>query len=237
MNRKSILLLCTTCLLGCSKNITVSNEEENVSLTTPISQTDFSSDDAENVFNMAVRNHCRLDNQVCTVKKVILQGDDIYGTYTYSFEEQEYIVSGLLQNVQVSNNDSSIVTIGRKEFAKNMTEMTPQETDSQNGEETKIFDIPSEVGEGQSGDVVLDDGIYKIRLMNLETGAMNFNGTFDGTGTFHLYALTLDQSQRFDIVSLEGSGSYDETTSLEAGWYYIVIERNDGTYTMNWQGM
>ena len=72
--------------------------------------------------------------------------------------------------------------------------------------------------------------------MNLETGAMNFNGTFDGTGYFKLYALTIDQSQRFDITEVNGSGSYNETTTLDAGWYYIVVERVDGTYTMNWQG-
>lgn len=72
--------------------------------------------------------------------------------------------------------------------------------------------------------------------MNLQTGAMNFNGTFDGTGYFKLYALTLDQSNATMIAELKGSGEYNETTSLDAGWYYIVVERMDGTYTMNWAG-
>ena len=48
--------------------------------------------------------------------------------------------------------------------------------------------------------------------------------------------LTLDQSNTTMIAELEGSGEYNETTSLDAGWYYIVVERVDGTYTMNWAG-
>ena len=50
------------------------------------------------------------------------------------------------------------------------------------------------------------------------------------------YALTLDQSNATMIAELKGSGEYNETTSLDAGWYYIVVERMDGTYTMNWAG-
>ena len=226
-------------LVGCSKEQVASNTDNVVQLTTPISETDFSQDEAENVFNMAVRNHCKLDNQVCTVKKVVMQDDTIYGTYTYKGSEQEYTVTATLENVQVSNNDSSIVTIGRKEFSTGIIQQKEETTDITDTEEetTNTLALPSEVGDHESEDVLLDDGVYKARLMNLTTGSMNFSGTFEGTGTFDLYALTLDQSQRYDIAHIDGSGSYDETVSLEAGWYYIVIERVDGTYTMYWQGM
>lgn len=240
MNRNKLVMITTSVLLvGCSSQQTTSNTDNTVQLTTPISQTDFSQDKAENVFNMAVRNHCKLEKQVCTVKKVVMQGDSIYGTYTYKEEEQEYTVTATLENVQVSNNDSSIVTIGRKEFSTGIIQQKEETNDTSDTEEgnTNTLDLPSEVGDHQSEDVLLDDGVYKVRLMNLTSGSMNFSGTFEGTGTFDLYVLTLDQSQRYDIAHIDANGSYNETVSLEAGWYYIVIERVDGTYTMYWQGM
>ncbi len=233
--KKVILILCCCFLVSCSQkeSSSISSVEE---ITTPISQTNFTDTEAENVFNMAVRNHCKQLNQVCTVGKVIIQNDTIYGIYTYHESDQEYTVTGTLENVKISNSDSSIVTIGRKLFSSGVIH-TSQTTDDKNEEVIeKTFDLPTEVDESKNGEVVYEDETYKIRLMNLETGAMNFNGTFEGTGYFKLYALTIDQSQRFDIASVEQSGSYNETTSLESGWYYIVVERNDGTYTMNWNG-
>ena len=240
MKKIGIILLSLT-LIGCSSSTQVlSSTSSTTEITTPISQTDFSDTEAENIFNMAVRKHCKMLNQVCTVGKVVVQDDNIYGTYTYTENDQEYTVTGTLENVKVSNNDSSIVTIGKKLFSTGIIhnveteQIDDSETDASS--ETKQFDIPTEADESKNGEVVLEDETYKIRLMNLETGAMNFNGTFDGTGYFKLYALTLDQSTKTDIASVEGSGNYDETTSLDPGWYYIVVERVDGTYTMNWQG-
>ncbi len=236
--RKKLLILLSVVMVGCSSSTEVSSVTSTTEITTPISKTDFSETEAENVFNMVVRTHCKTLSQVCTVGKVVVQQDNIYGTYTYTENEQEYTVSGTLENVQVSNNDSSIVTIGKKLFSTGIINTPEPETTSQpeTSEETKKFDLPTEVDESQNGEVVLEDETYKIRLMNLETGAMNFNGTFDGTGYFKLYALTLDQSSQLDIASIEGSGSYDETTAFDPGWYYIVVERKDGTYTMNWAG-
>ncbi len=233
--KKIVLILCCCFLVSCSQK-EVSSISSTTEITTPISQTDFSDTEAENVFNMAVRNHCKQLNQICTVGKVVLQNDMIYGTYSYHENDQEYTVTGTLENVKISNSDSSIVTIGKKLFSTGMIQ-TKQETNEPSDEETtKTFDLPTEVDESKNGEVVYEDEMYKIRLMHLETGAMNFNGTFDGTGYFKLYALTMDQSQRFDIVEVNESGSYNETTSLDSGWYYIVVERNEGTYTMNWQG-
>lgn len=240
MKQKNLLIITSLCLLtGCSSKSMYDSQEEAVVLTTPISQTTFSQEEAENVFNSAVRNHCRVDNQTCTVNKVVLQGDNIYGTYTFNEGESTYTVTGTLVDVQVSKNDTSIVTIGRKEFstgvlATNEEENTTEET---NTEESKKFDIPSEVGDNQNEDVLIDDGTYKVRLMDIESGSMNFNGTWEGEGTFNLYLLTLDQSQRYDIVTVEGTGTFDETTSLEGGWYYLVVERYDGLYTLDWYGV
>lgn len=236
MKQKNLLIITSLCLLtGCSSKSMYDSQEEAVVLTTPISQTSFSQDEAENVFNSTVRNHCRVDNQTCTVNKVVVQGDNIYGTYTYNEGESTYTVTGTLVDVQVSKNDTSIVTIGRKEFSSGVL-ATSEETeimDETNTEESLKLDIPSEVGDHQNEDVLIDDGTYKVRLLNIEN-PMTFTGTWEGTGTFHLYILSLDQSQRYDLVTLEGTGTFEETTSLEAGWYYSVVERYDGLYTMDW---
>lgn len=240
MNKQNVIVFTSLCVLtGCSSTSMYESKEETVVLTTPISQTSFSEEEAENVFNSAVRNHCRVENQTCTVNKVVTQGDNIYGTYTYNDGSNDYVVTGTLLDVQVSKNDSSIVTIGRKEFssASLLTKETNESNQNETNEETTKFDIPSEVGDHQNEDVFIDDGTYKVRLLNIESGAMNFNGTWEGEGTFYLYILSLDQSQRYDLVTLEGSGTFDETTSLEPGWYYSVVERYDGLYTMDWSGM
>lgn len=236
--KKSILVLACACLLGCASKQPSLPSETSKEITTPISKTDFSETEAENVFNMAVRNHCRVTKQVCTVGKVDVQNNTIYGTYTYTENEQDYTVSGTLENVSISKNDSSIVTIGKKLFSTGIIKQK-EDTSSSETEKTtndKHFDLPLEADESKNGEVIFEDDVYKIRLMNLQTGKMNFNGTFDGTGYFKLYALTLDQSNTTMIAELEGSGEYNETTSLDAGWYYIVVERVDGTYTMNWAG-
>ena len=227
--KKSILILACASLFGCASKQPSLSSETPKEITTPISKTDFSETEAENVFNMAVRNHCRVTEQVCTVGKVVVQNNTIYGTYT---------VSGTLENVSVSKNDSSIVTIGKKLFSTGIIKQKEDTSQAETEEATndKHFDLPLEADESKNGEVVFEDDVYKIRLMNLQTGAMNFNGTFDGTGYFKLYALTLDQSNATMIAELKGSGEYNETTSLDAGWYYIVVERMDGTYTMNWAG-
>ena len=115
--KKSILVLACACLLGCASKQPSLPSETSKEITTPISKTNFSETEAENVFNMAVRNHCRVTKQVCTVGKVDVQNNTIYGTYTYTENEQDYTVSGTLENVSVSKNDSSIVTIGKKLFS------------------------------------------------------------------------------------------------------------------------
>lgn len=233
--KRIILIVCCCFLVSCSQK-EVPSTSSTTEITTPISQINFTDTEAENVFNMAVRNHCKQLEQVCTVGKVVVQNDTIYGTYTYHENDQDYTVTGTLEDVKISNNDSSIVTIGKKLFSTGVVQTKQESDDSSEEETTTTFDLPTEVDESKNGEVVYEDETYKIRLMNLETGAMNFNGTFDGTGYFKLYALTIDQSQRFDITEVNGSGSYNETTTLDAGWYYIVVERADGTYTMNWQG-
>lgn len=243
---KKIALIVLLCLCtGCANNAQSSVSSTVEDTTTPISQTDFSTSTAENVFNMAVRNHCKLTNQSCTVQKVIVQGDNIYGTYTYSENEQEYTVTGVLEGVEVSNTNNAFVTISKKTFSSGIISVpdTTLATDTQeNGEayvtETGLpyFNLPSELEEGttSSSDYILEDGNYKVLLLNIASGAMNFSGNYEGEGTYRIIALTLDQSAATDIVSLEGSGSFDETTSLEGGWYYIVIERTDGTATLSW---
>lgn len=236
--KKSILFLACASLFGCASKQPSLSSETPKEITTPISKTDFSETEAENVFNMAVRNHCRVTEQVCTVGKVVVQNNTIYGTYTYTENDQDYTVSGTLENVSVSKNDSSIVTIGKKLFSTGIIKQKEDTSQAETEEATndKHFDLPLEADESKNGEVVFEYDVYKIRLMNLQTGAMNFNGTFDGTGYFKLYALTLDQSNATMIAELKGSGEYNETTSLDAGWYYIVVERMDGTYTMNWAG-
>ena len=104
--KKSILVLACACLLGCASKQPSLPSETSKEITTPISKTDFS-----------VRNHCRVTKQVCTVGKVDVQNNTIYGTYTYTENEQDYTASGTLENVSVSKNDSSIVTIGKKLFS------------------------------------------------------------------------------------------------------------------------
>ena len=239
---KKLLILCLiACISACStKQQPVSSSTDIEEVTTPISKASFTETEAENVFNMAVRNHCRLFNQVCTVQKVVMQKDTIYGTYTYEDGEQIYTVTGILENVQVSKNDSSIVTIGKKLFSTGNGEQV-----NQTEEESKIttsdtelphFDLPEEINENDNGSVVYEDETYKIRLMHIASGSMNFNGSFDGTGSFSMFTMSLDQKEIHQFVSLEGSGTYNETVQVEDGWYYIVIERHDGTFTMNWHG-
>lgn len=240
---KKLFIICMIfSLSACSAKQTMqSSAEETKELTTPISKADFSESDVENVFNMAVRNHCRLLNQVCTVQKTVQQKDTIYGTYTYEENEQTYMVTGILENVQVSKNDASIVTIGKKLFYMGEVEQPKQaesaeeDTDTTNTE-LPHFDLPTEVDESKNGEVVYEDETYKIRLMHIASGSMNFSGSFDGTGSFAMYSMSLDQTQVNQFVSLEGSGSYDESIQVDEGWYYIVIVRQDGTFTMRWNG-
>lgn len=242
---KKLFLILAACLcVGCANKAQSSVSSEVEDTTTPISQTDFSTSTAENVFNMAVRNHCKVTNQSCTVQKVVVQGDNIYGTYTYTENEQEYTVTGTLEDVQVSNVNNSFVTIAKKTFSSGIiSTMDASENAAEDADEAYVtqtglpyFDLPSELEEGttSSSDYILEQDNYKILLLNIASGAMNFSGNYEGEGTYKIIALTLDQSAAYDIVSLEGSGSFDETTSLEGGWYYIVIERSDGTATLSW---
>lgn len=235
MRKICIVCFCIGLLCGCSTNHKQSSNHEKEALTTPISKTDFSQSDAENVFNMAVRNHCRLLQQVCTVNKVDLQQDTIYGTYTYTEDDQSYTVTGTLEDVKVSTKDSTIVTIGRKLFSTGI-QQTPKQEEQQVTSTLPPFDLPTSLNEDQNEEVMMDDGTYKVRAMYLSSGKMRFYGSFDGTGQFDLYVVSLDQKQVTTLVNLEGSDSFDVVSDVEAGWYYLVIARNEGTYTMNWEG-
>lgn len=243
--KKRFLLLAACLLTGCASKTQSSVESSAADMTTPISQADFSASTAENVFNMTVRNHCKLTGRSCTVEKVVMQGDNIYGTYTYTENEQEYTVTGALEGVEVSNSNQSFVTISRKTFSTGIVSVPDrsiqsEETLEQDDVVTETglphFDLPSELAEGteSSSDYILEEGDYKILLINIGSGIMNFSGSYEGDGTYKIIALSLDQTSASEIVSLQGSGSFDETTNLEGGWYYIVIERTSGTSTLSW---
>lgn len=121
MKNKCCFVIVLLMLYGCTQQQD-SSIQDSQQLTIPISETVFSQADAENVFQMIVKNHCKMDSYSCTVEKVVLQSDTIYGTYTYSNENINYRVSATLEDVRVSKNEASIVTIGKKLFLTSVIE-------------------------------------------------------------------------------------------------------------------
>ncbi len=239
--KKQFIVSGILCLLltGCQKeqpSVTSEVSENSLSL----SAAGISTSQVESIASGALRSHCQLTKQECTLETVKQNGNDIYATYLITTDSEPLRGSMILKDIKVMKSDNQIANIADKIFETPVptlpTPQPEQEPESEEPEITETLNLPVEEPESpsESGKEVRNTDTEKIYLMYLGTGEISFHVTYSGEQTFTIDAYPLDQKSFTQCVKQEGSGEADYTSTMAPGWYYIVMKSEDGSFRVSW---
>ena len=75
----------------------------------------------------------------------------------------------------------------------------------------------------------------RFKILDLNAGSLRIYGKHTGQGTFVAKLYDLEQNLIAEMVNIEGYGEYDQTTQTPPGYYYLIVQKSDGKFDLNYE--
>jgi lipoprotein len=245
--KKFLIGLCLSSVLlaGCHKERSsyVAKEDK-----IAISTTDFKDEDAQKLVESVLKK--QFPQYECTVTQTIIKGNNVYGIYTYQKNGRTMTQQVSLYTVSVNKNDHDDIIYLQSSFGAvdhRITQMIEEKTiptdntvEKPKDEKEKEFDLPTTVDDPDSAtskqatEIQNSGGLYIVRFY-LNAGSLRIYGKHTGQGTFVAKLYDLEQNLIAEMVNIEGYGEYDQTTQTPPGYYYLIVQKSDGKFDLNYE--
>ncbi len=245
--KKFLISLCLSSILlaGChqDKSSYVAKEDQ-----ISISTTDFKDVDAQKLVESVLKK--QFPQYECTVTQTIIKGNNVYGIYTYQKNGRTMTQQVSLYTVSINKNDHDDIIYLQSSFGAvdhRITQMIEEKTiptdntvEKPKDEKEKEFDLPTTVDDPDSAtskqatEIQNSGGLYIVRFY-LNAGSLRIYGKHTGQGTFVTKLYDLEQNLIAEMVNIEGYGEYDQTTQTPPGYYYLIVQKSDGKFDLNYE--
>ena len=223
------LCLSSVLLVGCDqdKSSYVAKEDK-----IAISTTDFKDEDAQKLVESVLKK--QFPQYECTVTQTIIKGNNVYGIYTYQKNGRTMTQQVSLYTVSVNKNDHDDIIYLQSSFGAvdhRITQMIEEKTIPTDNTVEKPKDSATSK---QATEIQNSGGLYIVRFY-LNAGSLRIYGKHTGQGTFVAKLYDLEQNLIAEMVNIEGYGEYDQTTQTPPGYYYLIVQKSDGKFDLNYE--